>query len=321
MAIPLLAAAGIGAAGNILGGVLGGKAASKAADKASAEQRAAFERSIAILESVGIPSIEAQEIALNNPEYAGELIAEIMGDSALTEISTDPQLRQNQMDVLAQLQQMSETGLGTQDRIALDQAQQEVTADDAARRAQILQQMMERGTADSGAQLAMQLASTQQANQQANQQAQNIASQAAQSRINAMNMLANQSRGLEDIDYNRAARAATAQDEIQRFNVGTRNTTNQYNLGQKQQLANQKAATQNQQEIYNKGLIQQDYQNRLNQAQSKVGLTGQQGQNLANTALQKGQGEAGMYQGIGQGIGNAATAFGSYFADQEKKKV
>lgn len=301
-----------GAGANILGGVIAGNAAKKAANQAASIQEANYQRNKALLESIGIPSIEAQEIALNNPEYVGDLVAEVQGQTELKEIATDPRLRANQMNQLAELEGLSKTGLGTVDRIALDEAQSEVTQADKSRRASLLAQMAQRGTLDSGAALAAQLQSSEAANQQAMQQAQSIAKQASGNRMNAINMLANQSANLEKTDYGRAADAATAQDAIQRFNVGTRNTTNQYNLGNKQNIANQVADNSNKQEMYNKGLIQQDYNNRLNRAQASIGMATNNANNQAQNALTAGQGKANMYSSIGQGLGNAATAYGSY---------
>ena len=301
-----------GGASNILGGALGGNAAKKAAAQAAASQQAMYEKNVALLESVGIPSIDAQEIALKNPEYVGDLVTESQGDSALTEIATDPILRQNQMNALAQNKELSEQGLSIVDRIGLQEANQSATQADKSRRAQILSQMAQRGTADSGTQLAAQLASTQDAAQNANQASQNIAKNAYNNRIAAMNNLATQSAGMEQADYGRQAQAATAQDAIQRFNVGTRNQAAATNQATKQQLANTKASTANQQEMYNKGLIQQDYNNRLNRATAQTGLNTTAGQNQASNALTAGQGQANMYSSIGQGLGNAATAYGAY---------
>lgn len=307
-----IAGAGLG----LLGGILGGNAAKKAAAQAAAIQEANYQRNKALLESVGIPSIEAQEIALSNPEYVGDLVAEMQGESALTEIALDPKLRQNQMNQLAELQGLTETGLGTVDRIALDEAQSQATAADKSRRAQVLSQMAQRGTMDSGAALAAQLQSTEAANQQAMQQSQNIAKQASQNRMNAINALASQSANIESADYGRAAQAATAQDAIQRFNVGTRNTTAARNLETKQGLAGSKADVANKQEMYNKGLIQQDYGNRLQRAQSIAGLNAGQAQNQAQAALTAGAGTANMYGQIGQGLGNIARAGIDYYGSK-----
>jgi hypothetical protein len=307
-----VAGAGLG----VLGSVIGGNAAKKAAAEAAAISEANYQRNKALLESVGIPSVEAQQIALQNPEYVGDLVAEMQGDTGLKDIATDPQLRQNQMKMLAELQGLSETGLGTVDRIALDEAQTEATSADKSRRAAIMSQMAQRGTMDSGAALAAQLQSSEAANQQAMQQSQNIAKQSATNRMNAITSLASQSGQMEQRDYGRQADAATAQDAIQRFNVGTRNTTAASNLNRKQDIANTTADTANTQEKYNKGLLQQDYTNRLNRAQSIAGMNTSNANNQASAALTAGAGKANMIGQIGQAAGNVTRGVMDYYGNQ-----
>lgn len=308
-----VAGAGLG----LVGSIIGGNKAKKAAAEAAAIQEANYQRNKALLEAVGIPSIEAQEIALKNPEYVGDLVSEMQGKSALTEISLDPRLRENQMNQLAELEGLSKTGLGTVDRIALDEAQSEATQADKSRRAGILAQMAQRGMVDSGANLAAQLSSSEAANQQAMQQSQNIAKQASVNRLNAINSLASQSGAMEQRDYGRQADAATAQDAIQRFNVGTRNTTAATNLAARQNIADTTAATANKQELYNKGLIQQDYSNRLGRAQSIAGLNAGQAQNQASAALTAGAGAANMFGQAGQALGNVTRGVVDYYGKQE----
>lgn len=312
--------AAAGAAIGLAGSIIGGNKAKKAAAEAAAIQEQNYQRNKALLEAVGIPSIEAQEIALTNPEYVGDLVAEIQGDTGLKDIAIDPRLRANQMNQIAELEGLSKTGLGTIDRISLDEAQSEATQADKSRRASLLSQMAQRGTLDSGAALVAQLQSSEAANQQAMQQAQNIAKQASGNRMNAINMLANQSANLEKADYGRAADTATAQDAIQRFNVGTRNTTNANNLSNKQDLANTKASNANTQERYNKALIGDDYSNRLNRASAIAGLNNSQAANRAQSTLTAGAGEANMYGQVGQALGNVAKKSIDYYGSQPNQQ-
>jgi hypothetical protein len=307
-----IAGAGLG----LLGSVIGGNAAKKAAAEAAAIQEQNYQRNKALLEAVGIPSIEAQEIALTNPEYVGDLVAEMQGKSALTEIATDPRLRDNQMNQLAELEGLSQTGLGTVDRIALQEAQGTATAADQSRRAGILSQMSQRGMMDSGNALAAQLQSSEAANQQAMQQSQNIAKQASTNRMNAINALANQSGAMEQRDYGRQADAATAQDAIQKFNVGTRNTTASQNLSNRQDISNAATNNANTQEKYNKGLIADDYQNRLRRAQSIAGMNSQDAGSRASAALSAGAGAANAWAQGGQAVGDATKKVVDYYGSQ-----
>jgi hypothetical protein len=301
----------------IIGGILGGNAASKAADKAAKEQRAMYERNIKILEDLGVPSIEAQKIALENPEYVGDLIAETLGESRLEDISLNPELRQKQMNNLAQIEQMANQGLNTLDRINLDQIGQRTAGEEQGRQKAILQSMAERGRLDSGDQLAAQLFSNAQASQNAMLKGQEVAKMASQNRMNAINSLSNQYANMENLDYGREVQKATAADAIQQFNANTRNRAQEYNLANRQNIENQRVGMSNQQEIYNKGLQQQDFLNRKGIADSKIGLNNVQGNNLASNALAQGQGQAQMYSGIGSGIGGMFGAL----AKQQKPAV
>lgn len=316
--------AAIGAGVGLLGGIIGGNKAEKAASEAARIQEQNYLRNKELLESIGIPSIEAQEIALTNPEYAGELIAEVLGDSAMKDIATDPELRRDQENVLAQLRELANKGLSTVDRMAMDEAITEASASDKARRDSILSEMQQRGAVDSGTHLANQLSSAQSANQQANQNAMQLAKQAQNARYNALNQLASQASNIENQDFNRQAQQASAQDIIQQFNAQVRNNASQFNKSQQQNLANQKASNANQQEIYNKGLLQQDYNNRLSKAQNLMGMNSQQAQNQAQNALTSGAGQANMYTQIGTGLGDIATSVGNYYQkqsdDANKKK-
>lgn len=300
--------AAIGGALGIAGGIMGGKAAEKAAAKAAEQQRDMYEKNVAILEAVGIPTVEAQKIALEKPESVGDLVNETLGPSAYENISLDPQLRQNQMDVLAQLQGLSETGMGIEDQIAFDQLMQQTAAQDQSRQKAIVSDMAQRGTLDSGVEAALRSQTASTANNQAMQQAQALAKQSQQNRMAALNSIASQSGQLDNLDYQREAQKATAADTIQQFNANTRNQANQYNVTNKQNIANQGTSIANQQETYNKGLIQQEHNNKMNQAAAKMGLNTNYGANQAANTLTAGQGQANMYAGVGSGLGDIVAS-------------
>lgn len=313
---PMTGAMIASAGANIIGGIMSGNAAQDAADKAAKQQRQMYEKNLAILEAVGIPSIEAQKIALENPEYVGDLVNEVLGPSAYEEIVLDPQLRQNQMDVMAEYQELADTGMGIEDRIALDQNLQKVAAQDQSRQKAILSDMAQRGTLDSGIEAQMRLQAASQANQDAMNQALAISKNAQNTRLNALNQIAGMSANLENTDFGREAQKAGAADNIQQFNAQLRNQANARNLDTKQNLATQKANLANQQDIHNKGLLQQDYNNRLNRAAAQVGLNTSYGNNQAQNTLAAGAGQANMISGIASGLGNIATAYGK---QQDKK--
>jgi hypothetical protein len=86
------------------------------------------------------------------------------------------------------------------------------------------------------------------------------------------------------------------------------------NLGARQAIANQAAATRNQQEMYNKGLIQQKFQNELSRA---TGVSGAQ-TNLANLyGQQAGAAQQAQQAQTGAMLNLAGTAAGMGFQSSQ----
>lgn len=319
MAIDPFTAATLASAGSsILGGLAAGDAQRSAANKAYAAQKESLIKMQEMLESIGIPSIEAQKIVLEAPEYAGDLIVENLGPSALEDIKTDTRLADAQMDALRELQNIGEVGLTPEERAQRAQMLREGAAQNQAQQKQILQSMAERGNLDSGASLIAQLQANAQQGADARRQSEQMAADVAGRRRDAIMRAASMAGNMEQQDFSRQAQQASAADRIAQFNLQNRMRGQERNLDARQQQANVEANIANQQQIDDRGLIQQDYQNRLQRAQSMMGIQGQMGQAQANRALQQGQASAGQAAGIASGIGNAATAYGSYMAGKNK---
>jgi hypothetical protein len=302
------------AIGELLSGLLGGSAGKDEMKKATQLQRDAVAR----LEAIGIPTVDAQKIALESPELVDTLVAETMGPSAFENVSVDPRLRQAQMSALEQMSGLADQGLGAEDRAAFNELRRAAGGQAQAEQASTLQEMASRGMLNSGANLAAQLASGQGAANRMSQQGDAIAAQAAQARRDAIASKANMASQLGQQNFNQQAAAAQARDAISQFNTQNRQNVAGTNLANRQSIANQKAATANQQEMYNKGLIQQNFQN---QVQKAGGVAGQMG-NLANTYAQQGQaaaqGQANMTTGL---LGTAASLGSAYMGNQNDIEV
>jgi hypothetical protein len=233
--------------------------------KGAAIQAAGYnmEQAKLALEKVGIPPMEAQKIVLERPELVGRLIAEELGPSAMEDIGVDPRLKGAQMDVLAGFQELTETGLAPEDMAAYRQLGRTGAREEQARQRAILQGMQQRGTLDSGAQLAAQLASSQGAAERRQQEGERIAAEAAAARRSALaqtGQLGSQIRGQQ---FSEAAQKAQASDIINKFNVANRQQVAGQNLAERQRIAEAQAASRNQQQLYNKQLIQQQFQNEM----------------------------------------------------------
>ena len=72
---------------------------------------------VARLEAIGIPTIEAQQIALSSPELVGVLEAEALGPSRFEQVTMDPRLQAAQMAALEDVAAFSESGRDAQSRL------------------------------------------------------------------------------------------------------------------------------------------------------------------------------------------------------------
>lgn len=271
--------------------------------------------------NVDLPDIQKMELALQNPELVGEYAPLLeqylqLNPSAMEDISVDQALKNEQMKALSGISEIAEGGLTEADKAAARDIQREVNQNAEARRQAILQNMAQRGTLGSGMELAAQLASAQQAADQQSRAGDVLAQQAQSRALQALQQsgaLAGQVRGQE---FGEQAQVAQAKDAINQWNtanqqnVAARNVQNQnqaqqQNLAARQALEEQRANIANQQQIHNKGLQQQQFQNEMQRASGLAGAYQTQGQVAQNAANAQAQ----MIGGIGSGIGNIAGAF------------
>jgi hypothetical protein len=284
---------------------------SKNAGKSEMKQANALMRdNIARLEALGVPTIEAQKIALQSPELVGLLEAEALGPSRFEEIAMDPRLQAAQMAALEGITGVTEAGgLDAQSRLNLEEGLGRVAGSEQAR----LQQLREDPTLGQGQKLALQANAVQGAGQGGRDIALQSAAQAQQARMAALGQQSNMASEMQGRQLQLSGQKASAADTIAQFNTQQRMGVQAQNLGARQAIANQSTATKNQQEMYNKGLIQQQFQNQM----AKVtGVTGAQS-NLAQQMSQQGaaaaQGQAAQNAAILGGVtGLAGAGIGAY---------
>jgi len=310
-------ALGIGALVSLIGGV----ADSSEKNKALGLQTDARKK----LQDIKEPTIEEQQLALEKLQRGEkltpvELQAVQMGSSAMEDISTDPRLKQAQLDALTSLQGISDSGgLQLTDRANLEKLLGQAATSDKGRRDAVTQNMQERGMGGSGLELAAKLASAQDASMQQNQAATNTAAQAQQNALQALQQGGALAGDIRGQDFNQEAAKAQAMDEISRFNAANQqqaNTinagygmqANQYNTDRGNQVLDQNTNIANQQQTYNKGLYQQQFDNSLAK------------QNAVANATKE---EAGQVNKIGsqisQGLGTVGQGIMQYGAPKRKK--
>lgn len=264
---------------------------------------------IAKLEAIGIPTIEAQKIALETPELVEPLVAEQMGPSAQEGVQMDPRLQAAQRAALDEITGLGQTGLGAQDRAAFNQMRRSAEAQAEAQQASTLRDMASRGMADSGTSLAAQLQAGQSAADRMSQEGDRLAASAAEARRAALGQQANLAAQMSAADLGLKGQKASAADVINQFNTQNRQQVSGANQAYKVARAGDIANTHNQQQIQNKGLIQQQFQNQIQKAggvaQAQSGLAGNL-QNQAGAAQQAQQAMTSGLLNLGGTLGAAA---------------
>jgi hypothetical protein len=267
---------------------------------------------VKMLQRIDLPEIEKMRIMLESPELVGLLEAEQLQASALENIKTNPELAAMQMQALQSLKQRAEGGgLTPEDKMQMEQMVGQVAAQEKAQRSAIEQEMLRQGTADSGQSAVMKQMASQNAANQGRQQALQMGAQASQNRMAAAQNMASVASGMEQNQYQRGSDLANARDAIARANAANRQQVNQQNLAAQQAIANQRATIRNQQEMHNKGLYQQDFQNKLSKSTGVAQAMGNQANMHAQQGAAQAQADAAMTQGL---FGVAGEGVKGYFS-------
>jgi hypothetical protein len=300
-----LIAGGVGtAAGGLLGQYLAGQQTGALAGANKLQTLATLAQ--ALKPPPEIKDITYQQYAAPiDYELAGTLNPEQLQTTELRNILRNEQARQAQLDVLGEYQDLSQTGLTAVDRAALTDIQNQIATQERGQREAILQNMAQRGMSGSGTELAANLLAGQSASQRASQMGMDQAAQAQQARLQALGNVAQMGQGLEQADYERAARQAQAGDVINQFNTQNKISAQAQNLANKQDVMNltnqqrnrlresntdlvNQALTQN---VINKPLAQYGLQTQYQSGiagglQNQAGMQSQQAMNRLNTQAQ-----------------------------------
>jgi hypothetical protein len=264
---------------------------------------------IAKLEALGIPTIEAQKIALETPELVEPLVAEQMGASAQENIQMDPRLQSAQRAALDEMTGLGQTGLGAEDRAAFNQLRRAAAGQAEASQAATMRDMASRGMADSGTNLIAQLQAGQSSADRMSQEGDRLAAAASEARRAALGQQANMASQMSAQDLGLKSQKASAADTIAQFNTQQRAQTGAANQGYKVARAGDIANIKNQQEIANKGLIQQEFQNKVQKAGGVSNATNALAGNLQQQAASAQAAQQAQNAAIMNLAGTAAGAY------------
>ena len=284
-------------------------------------QEEAQRQALAQFLGIDAPEISDQELQLLIPELVGEYSPEaeqaiLQEGTALEDISVDEALRQKQLEALTGMEEIAEGGLTEADAAAMRDIQREVGQGQQARMESVLQQMAQRGTLDSGMELASKIAQQQEVNDQEAAAADKLTQDVLQRQMSGLQNLSSMSSNVRGQDYQEQANLAAARDAIQKFNtvnqqnvqqrnVSQRNTAQQQNLAARQKAEQARVQTLNEQQQANKALLQNRFQNELNLANARAGAYAGVGQ----AQQQASQDRARMIGGVASGIGDIAASF------------
>lgn len=320
--------------GGAVGGLIGGIGGLFGGDDGEDERKIALDlinQSVAELEAIGIPPIEAQKLALEKYRRAGILTPELeqyfqAPDSQMAQIQTDPALREAQLGGLSKLQEIIDSGGHTlEDKAVLAEIQNNIAAKERGSRDAILSDMRQRGASGSGLELAAQLQNQQGAASRANAEGLGVAAQAQKRALDSLMARTQMAGSIRGQDFSEAEKKAQAADLMNRFNVSNRqdvqqrnaaikNNTNQYNLDNDQRIMNANTNLSNQEQIHNKGLIQSQFDNEMRKATAANNARASAATQYNNA----GDRAAASSAGVAESINKAGTSLGSYFAEKPK---
>lgn len=309
----LIASAGSGIAGSIQ--------AQQQANQALAARNSALQQWLAL----NVPDPAQQAVELQRYQQTGQLSPQLESafqqqQTNLKNMQIDPTSRAAEISALTQLQNISKNG--GMDALAQQQQAQAINtanANEAGQRGAIIQNFAARGIGGSGAQLAAELQAQQGDANQAAASGLSAAASAQQRALQALSSSGTLASTLNNQDYGQAAAAAQAQDAINRFNtqnsqnvsnanVEAQNKAQAANLAAQQAVSNANVGLTNQQEMYNKGLLEQQYKNAVTKASGAAnaenGVANQYNTNAENTADQ--------WAGIGKAISQGTGAIAQY---------
>lgn len=306
-------------------GLLGNNASSGDRDAALRINQQALEE----YRNLQIPDTEKLKLYLEqysaganfNPE--AEALVGLQGDTRLSDVSLDPRLRQTQLSSLDTLQDLAGSGMTAIDRAQLEATMRRNNAEQIAQQKSILQNRAARGMAGGGDELAASLSASQSGANRSSAEALQIAADAMNRRMSANNQAADLASSIEGADYSRQSEAARARDviassnarlrqQVEGTNVGNRNTANLRNIENTTNTANKNVDLRNNQQQYNKNLLQTEFDNRLKRLDGMSGAA----RPAADALTNKANATSNMYGNVG----SAAAGIGLELMKQNKKK-
>lgn len=324
-----------GAAVGLAGGIGNFFANQSASNRAEALQNQALQNWL----SVNVPDPRDQQVILQRFVETGQMDPVLeqafqATPSAMEKVQMDPAYKAEQQRSLAALSDIANKGgLRLSDRAALNDAMLDSATRARGDREAILQDMDARGQGGSGARLAADLMSSQASADRNARSSMDVAAKAQDRALQAIMSSGELAGKIGSQDFDQQAQRATAADRINMFNTQNMQSVAQRNaaaqnaaqledLRYARDIGMKNTDLSNKEQMYNKGLAQQYFDN---QSKKAAGMSGQYA-NMAGTAMQQGQNMGNMFSNTASGIGGAMSAaaqnnlWKDYFNSQKRNR-
>jgi len=259
----------------------------------------------------GMTIPELSPIELQRLVSAGEItpeFAEIIkyqGGNAFEDIYVDPRLKAQQEETLFDMRDISKTGMTAMDEADLARIASQESQAERGQREALIQQAQQRGLRGSGMDFASQLANQQGGATRRSARDTEVAGQASQRRMAALQEAGAMAGQLRSQEYGEQADVAKAQQMIDQFNTQNKqaqlaersrqqNIANQANLSNAQRIMDQNVDLANQEERYRQSIAQQNFQNQLALSSEKAGAHYQMADMLGQSSSAGLQATAGL---------------------------
>lgn len=196
------------------------------ASKLSQQQLELLGKQLAQLQGIELPDL---------PEIAPEQL----GESAVAGLQSDEGLRSNQLQAIAELQNIVDAGgLDLSDKVSLEQALDVARNQQRRARAGVTGDLAGRGQLDAGARMVMGLDAAQAGANELRRTGMETAAMAQRRRLDAIRAAADASGGLREQDWREKESPARAKDLRDELNAAARQKATLYNAGIPQQQFN-----------------------------------------------------------------------------------
>ncbi len=237
-------------------------------------------------------------------------------DTEVSKITQDKSVKQTQLEALSAMKARAQGGLTLQDKADLMKAQQEIDRQSLGVQKSIISNMQSRGMGGSSMEMQARMMGNQQATQQASNNALNVAANAQNRALAALQESARMGSQINQDQVNFDKMKAQSTDDMRRrnlerqqqamqFNVSNQNVANQQNFNRANSVSDRNVDTANDEQTRNKNLLMDDYNNQVNRIKGQYGAK----IGLAESALNDKKNEQAGWMDMINSVGSMGGGF------------